>query len=194
MHWFNVNAVLEFVREPLTTQDRRKPAKKDTTMRQRCCWLCHGNHLLQHCKIFGTWDFYRRRQLTNEKFLCDNCLRRGHRSAQCGEPYMCTIKDCNLWKHTTLLHPPSTFVETFFNQKKKTGRQIQRDNALSKYLWGVIWLQVNNMIDTGLTTLCSSFELNMWTIDNDSTDSDQHKDHDEHIKQRIGIGKGIVWR
>ena len=70
------------------------------------CLLCNERHELEDCTLFVNSTYEQRKQVSRGNGLCDNCLRKGHRSRQCGLRSRCTVTGCT-WKHSTLLHPPT---------------------------------------------------------------------------------------
>ena len=70
------------------------------------CMMCAGDHNLDACLTFQNTTHADRKAFTRKMGLCDNCLKRGHRSSQCYQEKLCSA-DCTVrWKHNALLHPP----------------------------------------------------------------------------------------
>ena len=67
------------------------------------CPMCHAEHTLFRCDDFRRMKVDERLQFVRAKKLCDNCLRQGHKAAQCLKPTRCTVAGCAR-KHTKFLH------------------------------------------------------------------------------------------
>ena len=65
------------------------------------CVVCKGKHDLKSCPTFLNKSVQERKQVVREGRLCFNCLRKGHRIAECRSKLTC--HQCGR-KHNTLLH------------------------------------------------------------------------------------------
>ena len=74
---------------------------------QVSCPLCSAEHTLFNCEEFKKLSVRERFNFTRSKKLCDNCLRHGHKAAQCLKPARCTVSGCG-GRHTRFLHFPTT--------------------------------------------------------------------------------------
>ena len=65
------------------------------------CVVCKGKHDLKSCPTFLNKSMQERKQVVCKSRLCFNCLRKGHRIAECRSKLTC--HECGR-KHNTLLH------------------------------------------------------------------------------------------
>ncbi|XP_055522775.1 uncharacterized protein LOC129716956 [Wyeomyia smithii] len=65
------------------------------------CEFCTGEHVAFKCSTFNDLSVENRLKLVREKQVCFNCLRRGHRGAECKSTKTCS--KCKR-RHHTLLH------------------------------------------------------------------------------------------
>jgi len=87
---------------------RREQVSVMTSVNSRdceCCVFCGEKHQLFKCSGFQKLKVQERLEFVRSKRLCDNCLKYGHRAAQCMKPTRCTVAGCGK-KHTKFLHFP----------------------------------------------------------------------------------------
>ena len=71
------------------------------------CLKCDKDHVLEECPSFNGMSYPDRKAFSRMKGLCDNCFKRGHRSSNCLQEKLCSLRFCDVpWKHSILLHPP----------------------------------------------------------------------------------------
>ena len=67
------------------------------------CSMCGKGHSIFRCDSFKALDPKGRRKVAQEKGLCYNCLKSGHRSSECKLTRTCSVPGC-YQKHTHFLH------------------------------------------------------------------------------------------
>ena len=71
---------------------------------RQACWLHNSStHSIEECKVFLNMNMERKQQVVNEKGVCRNCLKRGHRQKECKSNKRCEVKNCG-GHHHKLLH------------------------------------------------------------------------------------------
>ena len=76
---------------------------KTTQASNKSCPACQKDHHIFSCVTFRNMKVTERIKLANEKKLCLNCLKPGHRSTECYSERSCPIQNCGQ-KHTVFLH------------------------------------------------------------------------------------------
>ena len=162
------------VKKPATTlitKADNTPKKPPSANEKKVCWLCKRDHNLTDCQQFREISYDERWKVTRDNGLCDNCLRRGHRSRQCGIKSRCTVEGCT-WKHNVLLHPPTAPVQSAsasmpdkseHDPPEESGKSFMTGGTPDKIFFRVVPVQVhgrNKIIQTyALLDNCSDITL-----------------------------------
>ena len=113
-----------------TVSDNRRDANSRIQ-----CPMCHAEHTLFRCDDFRSMRVEERLQFVRAKRLCDNCLRQGHKAAQCLKPTRCTVTGCGR-KHTKFLHivraEPAGNRSVTQSSEQPREQQTSRDNEASR--------------------------------------------------------------
>ena len=80
---------------------KNKKAKNPAHIPKTGCALCANFHFIFQCRFFQDMTVHQRKQHVQTASLCANCLRAGHKAAECQSTYRCRI--CKK-QHNTLLH------------------------------------------------------------------------------------------
>ena len=67
------------------------------------CKACQGDHFILKCQAFRDMTVSERLSLVEEKRLCMNCLKPGHKNIECWADRKCPINACGE-KHNAYLH------------------------------------------------------------------------------------------
>ena len=92
-----------------SSHGKNKKAKNNGYTPKAGCALCSNYHFIFQCRVFQDMTVQQRKQHAMSASLCVNCLKTGHKAADCQSTFRCRI--CK-GLHNTLLHTGSAGVAT----------------------------------------------------------------------------------